>query len=155
MPSIYRPKDTIAPGGDVPQGTHVNTDAESNQSAASDEQSIWAGRRRAQPASVLLPATRRWLDSIPAEIRPIGLVAHFPRIANLIAVHWNSPGDCSAFIYSLLYDQRGGRRGFPGDVSRDISNLRLYYARLHPIINWEFDDTHARNQHWKPSPPKR
>jgi hypothetical protein len=137
MRSIYRPKHSvIAPEADVCEGAHVNTDTHLAHGAADDE-SIWAGRRKAQPAQVLLPATRRWLDSLPEETRPRALSGQFPRLANLIAVNWSSPNDCSAFISSLLVDQRGGRRGFPGEVLQDIHNLRLYYARLHPIVDWD------------------
>lgn len=154
MPSIYRPKDSIASDAEVRHGPHVNTDAQPAQSATPDEQSVWAGRRKAQPASVLLPATQRWLDSLPPDSRPIALAAQFPRIANLIAATWNNPPDCSAFISSLLDDQRGGRRGFPREVSEDILNLRVNYARLHPIINWEAG-ADSRNGYWKPSSTKR
>jgi hypothetical protein len=137
MRSIYRPKHSvIAPEADVCESAHVSTDTHLAHSAADDE-SIWAGRRKAQPAQVLLPATRRWLDSLPEETRPRALSGQFPRLANLIAVNWSSPNDCSAFISSLLVDQRGGRRGFPGEVLQDIHNLRLYYARLHPIVDWD------------------
>jgi len=138
MPSIYRPKHSvIAPEVDVSRSARVNTDAPQPQSAATDDQTSWVGRRKAQPVEVLLPATRRWLDSLPKEISPRALAERFPRLVNLIAVNWNSPNDCCAFISSLLTDQRGGRRGFPGDVSQDIQNLRLYYARLHPIVDWD------------------
>ncbi len=138
MPSIYRPKHSvIAPEADVARGAHIDTEARRPQSTDSDDQTSWVGRRKAQPVEVLLPATRRWLDALPKEIRPRALAEQFPRLANLIAVNWNSPHDCSAFISSLLVDQRGGRRGFPGDVSQDIQNLRMYYTRLHPIVDWE------------------
>ena len=138
MPSIYRPKHSvIAPEVDVSRSARMNTDARPPQSAASDDQTRWAGRRKAQPVEVLLPATRRWLDSLPKDARPRALAEQFPRLANLIAVNWNSPNDCTAFISSLLLDQRGGRRGFPGDVLQDIQNLRVYYTRLHPIVDWD------------------
>jgi hypothetical protein len=157
MPSIYRPKDsTVAPQAEASRGAQINTDAHSPGNETSDEQSRWAGRRKAQPANLLLPATRSWLDSLPAAYRPGALAEQFPRLANLIAVNWNNPGDCTAFISSLLMDQRGGRRGFPDEVLGDILNLRVYYAGLHPIIDWGGDvqsDTHRR--HWAPSTTKR
>ena len=138
MPSIYRPKHSvIVPETDVAQGAHVNTDTYAPQGATSNDPSDWIGRRKAQPADILLPVTRHWLDSLPVESRPQALVKQFPRLANLFAVNWNSPGDCCTFIYSLLHDQRGGRRGFPREVMEDIINLRLYYTRLHPIVDWE------------------
>ena len=138
MPSIYRPKHSVvAPEADFSRSAHINTDVRPPQSAATDDQSSWVGRRKAQPVEVLLPATRRWLDTLPKEIRPDALAEQFPRVANLVAVNWNNPNDCCACISSLLVDQRGGRRGFPGGVLQDIQNLRLYYARLHPIVDWE------------------
>lgn len=138
MPSIYRPKHSVTlPETDVAQGVHVNTDAQAPQGAASDDQSEWVGRRKAQPANVILPATQHWLDSLPVESRPHALAKQFPRVANLIAANWNNPADCGACIYSLLHDQRGGRRGFPREVTEDIMNLRVYYTRLHPIVDWE------------------
>jgi hypothetical protein len=137
MPSIYRPKHSvIAPEAEVGHGAHINTYARPPQSATSDDQTSWVGRRKAQPVNVVLPGTRRWLDSLPRETRPRALAEQFPRLANLIAANWNNPSDCSAFISSLLHDQRGGRSGFPGDVLQDIHNLRMYYTRLHPIVDW-------------------
>ncbi|HEX9301287.1 MAG TPA: hypothetical protein VF959_02955 [Casimicrobiaceae bacterium] len=92
MPSIYRPKHSvIAPEVDVSRSARVNTDAPQPQSAATDDQTSWVGRRKAQPVEVLLPATRRWLDSLPKEISPRALAERFPRLVNLIAVNWNSP----------------------------------------------------------------
>ena len=157
MPSIYRPKDpTIAPQPDVRHGAHIDTSADTPHSAISDEESRCAGRRKAQPANVILVATRRWLDSLPIEYRPNALAGQFPRLANLIAANWDNPGDCTAFISSLLVDQRGGRRGFPGEVLQDILNLRVYYARLHPIVNWGGDGhKDGHRQYWNPATPKR
>jgi hypothetical protein len=138
VPSIYRPKHSVlAPEINVCHDAHINTDALSAQSAISDNQSDWVGRRKAQPADVLLPATRRWLEAMPDEYRPIELAKQFARLANLIASSWNNPRECCAFLYSLLRDQRGGRRGFPREVMEEILNLCMYYARLHSIVDWE------------------
>ena len=138
MPSIYRPKHSVvAPETDVYRSGSGNTIADSTPGALAGDETTWAGRRKAQPVEVLLPATQRWLNSLPREIRPRALVEQFPRLANLFAVNWGNPNECVDFISSLLVDRRGGRRGFPGDVLQDIHNLRLYYARLHPIVDWE------------------
>ena len=138
VPSIYRPKHSVAlPETDVAQGAHINTDAHVPQGTTSNDQSDWVGRRKAQPAEVLLPATRHWLDSLPIECRPQVLAKQFPRVANLLAANWNNPRDCNAFVSSLLHDQRGGRRGFPLEVTEDIIKVRMYYTRLHPIVDWE------------------
>ena len=153
MPSIYRPKVPAESDADPRIDGYVKGDAQPPETANPDRQSVWAGRRKAQPATDLLPATRRWMESLPSDSRPNALVAQFPRIANLIAVNWNNPRDCGAFLYTLLHDQRGGRRGFPQDVSQDILNLRLYYARLHPIADWTANDGHSH--FWTPPTPKR
>lgn len=137
MPSFYRPKNPgVASDADVRHGTRF--EGAENPGTANDE-SVWAGRRKAQPADILLPATRRWLDSLSSESRPNALASRFPRVANLVAANWSNPGDCSAYIFSLLHDQRPGRRGFPKEVIQDIVNLRFCYARLHPIIDWHVD----------------
>jgi hypothetical protein len=134
MTSIYRPKHSVVgPQIDSYRSGHVNTDADP---AAGDE-TAWAGRRKAQPVEVILPATQRWLESLPREVHPQALAEQFPRLANLFALNWNSPNDCVEFVSSLLVDRRGGRRGFPEAVLKDIHRLRLYYARLHPIVDWE------------------
>jgi hypothetical protein len=138
MTSIYRPKHSVVgPDADTYRSGHVNTHADPTPDAVSDNETTWAGRRKARPVEVLLPATQRWLDALPREIRPGALVQQFPRLANLFAGNWGNPNDCVDFISSLLVDRRGGRRGFPGDVLEDIQNLRLYYARLHPIVDWD------------------
>ena len=134
MPSIYRPKHSVVgPESDVYRGQHVNTDS----GATANDESAWAGRRKAQPVEVILPATQRWLQSLPPDVHPQALAGQFPRLANLFALNWKSPNDCVEFISSLLVDKRGGRRGFPEEVLKDIHRLRVYYATLHPIVNWE------------------
>ena len=138
MPSIYRPKHSVTVHEtDVAQGANIGSNAHVRQGATSGDDSDWVGRRKAQPADILLPATRYWLGSLPAESRPQVLAKQFPRVANLVAASWDNPRDCSACIYSLLHDQRGGRRGFPHEVMEDIINLRMYYTRLHPIVDWD------------------
>ena len=39
---------------------------------------------------------------------------------------------CRSLLCQLLVDQRGGRRGFPKEVTRDILALWSLYAELHP-----------------------
>ena len=89
-----------------------------------DGETEWAGRRKAQPAGVMLPATRQWMNSLPPDYRPHRLAIRFPRIANLIAARWDSPKECTAYMSSLLHDERGGRKGFPAEVQEDITDLR-------------------------------
>jgi hypothetical protein len=135
MASIYRPEHSvIVPEADVCQRTQIVAEDSANENLG---QVDWAGRRKAQPANVVLPATRRWLTTIPVDFRPQALAIRFPRIAKRLAANWDNPGDCTAYISSLLHDQRGGRKGFPREVQQDIHDLRVYYARLHPIIHWD------------------
>jgi hypothetical protein len=97
------------------------------------------GRRKAQPANTVLPLTRRWMNSIPPEYRPQTLPIRFGRIANLLAASWDNPKECTAYISSLLHDNRGTRKGFPPEVMQDIRDLRVYYASLHPLVVWDTD----------------
>ena len=150
MPSFYRPKGPPgAHDANAWYGPNGKADAQAAEPTPDAEQSVWAGRRKAQPANVLLPGTRRWLESLPVASRPLTLAAQFPRLANLIALNWDNPRDCAGFIYSLLNDHRGGRRGFPREVMEDILRLRVCYANLHPIVDWEASAL------WRPSGPKR
>lgn len=137
MTSIYRPKHSVMmPEADLarraPMPGAVAADAHRESDAGED----WAGRRKAQPANVVLPSTRRWMNSLPEEFRPQTLPIRYGRIANIIAATWGEPAECSAYISSLLHDQRGGRKGFPAEVLQDLHDLRIYYARLHPLIRW-------------------
>ena len=60
-------------------------------------------------------------------------------LANLLAATWDNPKECTAYISSLLHDDRGGRQGFPPEVIQDIRDLRVYYAALHPLVVWDQD----------------
>jgi hypothetical protein len=145
MTSIYRPKHSvIVPEADVCQRAHASSADDSSERSPTDGQVDWVGRRKAQPANLVLPSTRRWMNSLPLEYRPQALPIRFPRIANLLAANWDNPEDCIAYISSLLHDQRGGRKGFPPEVLQDIHDLRVYYARLHPIIRFGSDTVTKR-----------
>jgi len=133
MSSIYRPRASKA---DIRQPGQPDLDDGSLHEPRTEE---LAGRRKAQPANVVLPLTRRWMNSIPAEYRPQTLPIRFGRIANLIAASWDNPKECTAYISSLLHDGRGGRKGFPPEVLQDILDLRMYYAALHPLVVWDTD----------------
>ncbi len=64
---------------------------------------------------------------LPHGVLPIALIAHFPRIVNLIAMQWNDTASCPAYFEELFADRRGSRQGFPQDVQRDLSRLRSYW----------------------------
>jgi hypothetical protein len=83
--------------------------------------------RKADPANHLLPASQRWLTSMPVEARPQALTTHYARIVNLIAQHWNDRDACAAYFNDLLIDHRGNRQGFPAPVQADIRALQQYF----------------------------
>ena len=46
----------------------------------------------------------------------------FPRIAQALCECWGKAG-CTAYLESLIYDQRGGRQGFPAEVGAELLML--------------------------------
>jgi hypothetical protein len=94
---------------------------------APDSDQDWAQVRRAYPADYLLPISEKWLKALPHSVLPIALIAHYPRIVNLIAMQWNDNMSCPAYFEELFVDRRGGRKGFPQDVRRDLTRLRDYW----------------------------
>src|SRR6266542_4555499 len=101
--------------------------AHSTRAPEVDPSQDWAEVRRAYPADYLLPISEAWLKALPHGVLPIALIAHFPRIVNLIAMQWNDNVACPAYFEELFADRRGGRQGFPQDVRRDLSRLRSYW----------------------------
>jgi hypothetical protein len=90
----------------------------------------WTGVRKARPVNYLLPASMKWLTSLPKEIRPWALARQFPRIANFLALEWEQPESCAAWFDNLLVDQRRDKRkGFPADVHREVRALQGYFHR--------------------------
>jgi hypothetical protein len=105
---------------------HGNTIAPSS-AGVPDERPEWAHLRRSNPANHLLPVGAQWLERLPGEVSPHALATHYPRIVNLLALQWNDKRVCSAYFEDLLNDRRGGRRGFPPDVRRDLMSLREFW----------------------------
>lgn len=99
---------------------------------AEDWAQIWSHRRNATPARNLLPVSVKWLLSLPNDIRPLALVAKYPRIGNVLALQWGKPAACRAYFNDLLADRRGNRKGFAADIHRELRALRDYYYDLHP-----------------------
>jgi hypothetical protein len=93
----------------------------------------WSSLRKAHPLNQLLPATRRWLDSLPASSRPIEMVKTYPRIANRIALAWNDPKNAQEVMDDLLIDQRGGRQGFPPLEKMELLRLRSILDGAHSL----------------------
>jgi len=83
-------------------------------------------RRRVQPLNQQLPATAKWLASIPTEIQPLALAQKFPRIANNLARLWQDRVALHDYLDDLVVDRRGGRQGFPPEVHSELLVLRDY-----------------------------
>jgi hypothetical protein len=66
----------------------------------------------------------RWLASLPPDTRPDYLCAHFPRIANRLALCWTDPSLALRLLDDLFRDKRGGRRGFPSKALDELTSLR-------------------------------
>lgn len=88
----------------------------------------WLSRRRAPRAwdQAVTGTTRRWLRELPARRRPLRLCAAFPRLANRIAWAWRDTTQSAAVLDDLLVERRGGRRGFPPAVRRELLRLREF-----------------------------
>jgi hypothetical protein len=72
----------------------------------------------------LTDVTRTWLHRLPPRRRPQRLSALFPRVATRIALCWNDAELAAQVLDDLLTDRRGGRRGFPAPVVRELHRLR-------------------------------
>lgn len=86
--------------------------------------------RKAIPNDALLPTTVSWAARLPVEVRPIQLMKQFARVANRVATTWRDADAFYGCIGDLLIDRRGGRRGFPPEVSRELFLLRDYFEAL-------------------------
>lgn len=124
MASIYRSWRVITAG--VPeQDTPRAQKAEPAQNAPPP-----VHLRRAQPVLVLLPRTARWIESLPPDVQPRALAARYARIANVICAAWEDRPACRKYLAELLIDRRGGRKGFPPEVTLDIETLLTYHGQL-------------------------
>jgi hypothetical protein len=89
-------------------------------------------QRTQQNNDVLLNTTITWLAGLPKDVRPMVLGRRFPRIANTIAELWRRVARCEEYLNALAVDRRGNRKGFPPEVAQELTNLRGFYAALHP-----------------------
>jgi len=105
-----------------------------------DEAKGWRGERAAERSEPLLEATVRWMDGLPASLRPVALARDFPRVANKLADLWKRPARCDEFFELLLIDHRGGRKGYPFAVATEVSKLASHYAALYPYRRSIWDD---------------
>jgi hypothetical protein len=90
----------------------------------------WTAQRRAARHTdlALTDVTRTWMFRLPLHRRPVRLAAQFPRVANRIALCWGDSELARQVLDDLLEDRRGGRRGFPVLVARELHRLRDFRA---------------------------
>lgn len=83
--------------------------------------------RKAQPTSVVLPGTFKWIARLPRSVWPLQLTRQFPRVANSLAANWDDPPALREHLYELLVDRRGNRTGFPNEVLSELLALRSHF----------------------------
>jgi len=120
-PKAFTDQDVCAP---------VSPDAAAARIPPAPRESIsgYAHLRKSNPVNYVLPPSRKWLDNLPPDVRPISLVEKYPRIVNLIALEWDNPSAIGALLTDLLVDQRGGRDGLPVAVRHELQALRDYQS---------------------------
>lgn len=96
------------------------------------EPGYWESRRRpAMPTDrALAGAALDWMVRLPPALRPRLLAERYPRLVNLIAETWTHPHHWEHTFDELLFDQRGGRQGFPPEVQMELKGLRRYRESL-------------------------
>jgi hypothetical protein len=115
-------------GHTQPNGQVVDTERPSAPPTVQPEGGF-AAMRRAEPCNTVLPATRRWLQTLPEDVQPLHLASAFPRIANHLATAWPVRSEAEIVLDGLLVDRRGGRRGFPESVQLELVRLWHYLHR--------------------------
>jgi hypothetical protein len=76
---------------------------------------------------VLHARTMRWMDRLPAELKPVATTLAYTRVVNRIADLWSHCEYTRLHFQSLLIDRRKGRRGFPPEVRQELVALQKYY----------------------------
>ena len=109
-----------------------NAEQTTGQAAKSDlpelpNQPDWKTRRKAAPLNKLLGPTLRWAQDLPPEVRPVALMARYPRVANMVAARSKEGSGFHDYLVDLLVDRRGGRKGFSSDIVDEIEHLRAHY----------------------------
>jgi hypothetical protein len=94
----------------------------------------WESRRRPAGATdhAILGRTVDWILNLDPDARPAHLADAIPRIANALAERWSDPGAAGAYVTELLIDRRGGRKGFPVQIKKELVMLHLVLRRSRP-----------------------
>ena len=109
-----------------------NAEQTTGQTAKSDlpeppDEPDWKGRRKAAPLNKLLGPTLQWAEALPPEVKPVALMARYPRVANMVAARSKEGSAFHDYLKTLLVDRRGGRKGFSSDIVGELETLRAHY----------------------------
>ena len=99
----------------------------------------WDGKRLPTPPETLSDGAVEWLKGLPLAVRPMELARQFPRIANRLCELWKRPAQCEPYLKQLIWDNRGGRKGFPGPVAQELTTIAEYYSTLYPYRHTVWD----------------
>jgi hypothetical protein len=103
---------------------------DSPEVAKSASHADYLALRRAVPVAQPVPAAFKWIARLPKEVRPLKLLREYPRIANHLALCWPDRKAFRHYLYDLLVDKRGGRKGFPQPVLKDLLTLREWFEQV-------------------------
>jgi len=88
----------------------------------------WQERRRKPLATdrALTGQAMDWVIGLPPALRPHATCEQFPRVINAIASSWSSAALSRQTLNHMINDYRGGRRGFPDAVQRELAALLVH-----------------------------
>ena len=86
-----------------------------------------AQRRKPLPTDrALTGEAMDWVMALPAALRPYSACEQFPRVVNAVAASWNDIAFSLRVIDHMVNDYRGGRRGFPLAVQKELHALYVH-----------------------------
>jgi len=90
----------------------------------------WEGQRRKPVATdrALAGQAMDWVIGLPPALRPHATCEQFPRVINAIASSWTDTAYSLQVVDHMINDYRGGRRGFPEAVERELAALHAYLS---------------------------
>ena len=69
---------------------------------------------------------RSWMDSLPAEVRPVQLVADYEQIAFTIALHWGEQRDLKRYMEQLVFSSENARWCFAPGAFQELVRLESH-----------------------------
>jgi hypothetical protein len=91
----------------------------------------WQAKRTPAPPEPLSDAANAWMAEMPESVRPQQLALRYPRLVNRLCQAWSDPAKCERLLDELMIDRRGGRKGFPLAVAKELATLRDHFFRIH------------------------